>query len=335
MSAPRKNAGLLPEKAGFPGKSRRLSKFFDGESASPGPNRRLRIVKRARTRVLAYTVPEGWAGPVKRFAREYLGFSARALSAQKYEGGIWVNGLMRHADFCLAPGDRLRFPIAPEEMGYPPVELPLSIVYEDGDFLIVDKAQGMPVHPSPGHDADSLLNAVAFYYRRTGQAHRVRPLYRLDKDTGGLLAIAKHRAAAGAALRKRYLAVCEGVLTGGGTVDAPIGLGPGSKIVRVCGPGLPGGQPAVTHWQALKTDGSHTLLGLTLETGRTHQIRAHMAYLGHPLAGDDLYGGSLAVVQRQALFCAELHVICRAVGLDREFRGQLPSHVRDAFPRLL
>lgn len=286
-------------------------------------------------RVLEHVVPEEWGGkPVKRFAREYLGFSTRALAGQKYEGGILVNGLPRHADFVLASGDRLSFPIPAEGMDYPPAELALAIVYEDEDFLIVNKAQGMPVHPSPGHDRDSLLNAVAWHYLNTGQSHRVRPLYRLDKDTGGLLPIAKHRAAAGAPLRKEYRAVCEGCLTGSGTVDVPMGLGPDSKIVRVCGAGVPAGQPAVTHWKALKCDGSHTLLSLVLDTGRTHQIRAHMAYLGHPLAGDDLYGSSLNVVRKQALFCTGLDMDCRAVGMDRTFRVGVPEEVRQAFPGL-
>lgn len=271
---------------------------------------------------------------MKRFAKGYLGLSTRALAGQKFEGGMVLNGSPCHANATLRAGDRLCFPLPDERMDYPPVELPLSIVYEDGDFLIVDKAQGMPVHPSPGHDRDTLLNAVAWHYLSTGQSHLVRPLYRLDKDTGGLLAVAKHRIAAGAALRKEYWAVCEGTLSGSGTVDVPIGLGPDSKIVRICGAGQPDGQPAVTHWRALKCDGSHTLLALTLNTGRTHQIRAHMAYLGHPLAGDDLYRGSIDVVGKQALFCRELRIDCRAVGMARTFTAEVPEEMKAAFPGL-
>lgn len=283
-------------------------------------------------RILEFTVPEGWGGAtVKSFTREYLGFSARTLSGQKFEGGILLNSLPCHVNAVLSPGDRLCFPLADEPMDYPPEDLPLNIVYEDQDFLIVNKAQGMPVHPSPGHDRDSLLNAAAFYYLRTGQSHRIRPLYRLDKDTGGLLPLAKHRAAAGAVLAKAYLAVCQGILTDSGTVDAPIGLREGSKIVRTCGGA---GQPAVTHWKALGSDGSHTLLLLHLETGRTHQIRAHMAHLGHPLAGDDLYGGSLERVSRQALFCVFLHLTCRAAAIDNDFYTPVPEDLRLSFPLL-
>lgn len=280
---------------------------------------------------MEYTVPEGWHGAtVKGFARRYLGFSARALSGQKFEGGILLNGSPCHASAPLSAGDRLSFPLPDEPMDYPPENLPLDILYEDGDFLLVNKAQGMPVHPSPGHSRDSLLNAVASYYHRTGQSHRIRPLYRLDKDTGGLLPLAKHRAAAGATLKKSYLAVCQGRLVGSGTIDAPIGLKEGSKIVRACG----AGQPAVTHWRALGHGDGHTLLALRLETGRTHQIRAHLAYAGHPLAGDDLYGGSLERVSRQALFCVFLKLTCRTVEIDKEFYTPVPEDLRLSFPQL-
>jgi len=282
-------------------------------------------------RVLAYTIPEGWDGAaVRGFAREYLGFSARVLAGQKFEGGILVNGRACRATQVLRAGDSLCFPLADEEMDYPPADLPLDILYEDGDFLILCKGAGMPVHPSPGHDADSLLNAAAWYYQSTGQSHRVRPLYRLDKDTSGVLPLAKHRAAAGAGMEKRYLAVCQGVLEGSGTVDAPIGLQEGSKIVRACG----AGQKAVTHWQALGSADGHTLLALRLGTGRTHQIRVHMAHIGRPLAGDDLYGGGLERIPRQALHCARLGLRCRAVGMERIFRAPVPEDMLKAFPLL-
>ncbi|RKJ40056.1 RluA family pseudouridine synthase [Acutalibacter sp. 1XD8-33] len=282
-------------------------------------------------RILRYVVPAEWEGAtVKAFARGYLELSAHALAGQKFPGGIRVNGQDCHVRQHLRAGDVLALSLPPEGADYPCENLPLAVVYEDEDFLIVDKASGMPVHPSPGHDWDSLLQAVSWHYRRTGQSCAVKPLFRLDKDTSGLLAIAKHRIAAGARTRKTYLAVCEGVLSGSGTVDAPIGLAEGSKILRVCGPG-PQSQPAVTHWRALAQAEDHTLLALWLETGRTHQIRAHMAWLGHPLAGDDLYGGGLQLVSRQALHCCSLELECRALGLRREFHSPLPEDLAQAF----
>lgn len=283
-------------------------------------------------RMLEYTISRSWDGAtVKGFARGELGLSARALAGQKFPGGVLVNGEECRVTRELRAGDRLCLTLPEEPMSYPPEELPLDIIYEDGDFLIVSKAPGMPVHPSPGHDQDSLLNAVSFYYMSSGQSHRVRPLYRLDKDTSGVLALAKHRIAAGAVTEKKYLAVCQGELPLSGTVAEPIGLKEGSRIVRACGCG----QPAVTHFRKLALAQGHTLIELRLETGRTHQIRAHMAHTGHPLAGDELYGGGRERIKRQALHCFTLELRCRAVGMDRTFAAPVPEDMLSSFPGLL
>lgn len=282
--------------------------------------------------VLLYIVPDGWDGStVKGFARGCLGLSVRALAGQKFDGGILVNGQACHVSQPLRAGDELCFTLPDEPMCYPPAELPLDIIYEDDGFLIVNKPPGMPVHPSPGHDCDSLLNAVSWYYRRSGQSHRVRPLYRLDKDTSGVLALAKHRIAAGAVTEKRYLAVCQGELPESGTVDEPIELREGSRIVRACGHG----QAAVTHFKRLGFGDGHTLVELRLETGRTHQIRVHMAHTGHPLAGDELYGGGRERIMRQALHCHTLELECKAVGMRRAFTAPVPGDMLGAFPELL
>ncbi len=280
-------------------------------------------------RRLTYRIPLQWEGkPVKAYARGCLELSAKAFAGQKFENGMFLNEQPCRANTILHSGDSLCFFLPEEPAGYPAVPLPLDILWETEDYLLALKPPAMPVHPSPGHDRDSLLNAVAWHNQVTNQAYRVRPLYRLDKDTSGLLPLAKHRIAAGARLEKRYLALCQGKLDGSGVVDIPIGLAPGSKIRRECGRG----QPAITHWQALAGDGFHTLLALRLETGRTHQIRVHMAYIGHPLAGDDLYGGSLAVVSRQALHCCSLRLECPALGVAQEFYTPLPQDLLSAFP---
>ena len=287
-------------------------------------------------RTLSYLVPEDWAGaPASAFARRFLELSASAWKDFKYEGGILVNGQPCRANAVLEAGDLLALVLPEETADYPSAPLPLKILYEDGDFLLLAKPAGTPVHPSPGHDQDSLLNGLACHYQRTGQRCRMRPLYRLDRDTSGLLLFGKNRIAAGARLEKRYLAVCQGPLAGWGTVDLPIGLEPGSKIKRACGAKLAESRPAVTHWRALAWEEGHTLLELWLETGRTHQIRVHMAALGHPLAGDDLYGGSRERSGRQALHCQALTVRCKALGWDRAFWGEPPEDLKRAFPALL
>ena len=160
----------------------------------------------------------------------------------------------------------------------------------------------MPVHPSPGHDRDSVLNAAAWYFQNTSD-FVFRPLYRLDRDTTGALVLAKNKFAANAKLTKTYRAVCEGETPESGCVNVPIGLKPGRKVERCAGIG----DEAVTEFQTVKTSGGYSLVDFHLKTGRTHQIRVHMAHLGHPVAGDDLYGGHLDRTEHQMLCCRAVH----------------------------
>lgn len=284
------------------------------------------------TRLLEYCIPPECVGlTVKEFSKKRLDFSTRVLAELKREDGILKNGVSCRVTEKLLAGDRLAFRLPEEQKEYPAAPLPLKILFENEDYLIVDKPPAMPIHPSPGHDRDSLLNAAAFHYQETGQSCLFRPLYRLDRDTGGVIAVGKHRLAVSAAqVEKRYFAVCEGLLSGEGIIDLPIGLRPGSKIVRECGSGA----PAVTHWKAIRSENGCTLLSLRLETGRTHQIRAHLSTVGHPLAGDDLYGGSRELIGRQALHCGWVRLRCPALGMDRDFISDFPPDFRAAFPWL-
>ena len=159
--------------------------------------------------------------------------------------------------------------------GYEKADLPFAVLYEDEDFLVLDKPYNMPVHPSPGHDRDSVLNAAAWYFQNTPD-FVFRPLYRLDRDTTGALVLAKNKFAANAKLTKTYRAVCEGEAPESGCVNVPIGLKPGHKVERCAGIG----DEAVTEFQTVKTSGGYSLIDFHLKTGRTHQIRVHMAHLG-------------------------------------------------------
>lgn len=284
------------------------------------------------SRLLEYRVPPDCRGmTVREFVRKRLEFSARFLTEQrKLPEGVLKNGLPARTVDVLEAGDLLAFSLPEERGSCPPVPLPVAVLWETQDYLAVDKPAAMPVHPSPGHGRDSLLNALAQYGEDTGQSCRFRPLYRLDRDTSGVLVVGKHRAAVSARLEKRYYAVCQGTLSGSGVIDLPIGLQPGSRIVRECGHG----DRAVTHWRALASQDGHTLLSLRLETGRTHQIRVHLSHLGHPLAGDDLYGGSREKLGRQALHCGALRIVCPALETERVLLSQFPADLREAFPWL-
>lgn len=282
-------------------------------------------------RMLSYAVaPEYHGMNVQTFARKILGLSARVFIKQKYvKNGMQINGVHCRSIDLLEAGDIFTISLLHEETAYEPADLPVEICWESEDYLVFNKPAGMPVHPSPGHDRDSLLNAAAHHCQR--QNFLFRPLYRLDKDTSGLVVVAKSRLAAScAALEKKYYAVCEGVLEGCGTISCAIGRKEGSKIQRETGHG----DAAVTHWQAMKNDGSHSLLRLCLETGRTHQIRVHLSAMGYPLAGDDLYAGSKGTVGRQALHCKELSLHCAPLLVEREIKTPFPEDLRQAFPAL-
>lgn len=284
-------------------------------------------------RRLSHTVPPGWDGvPIKAFAKKYLGFSTHVLAGLKRQPeGILLNGRQAFTTAPLHEGDTLVFTLPREQKSYPAAALSLSILFENDDFLFVSKPAGMPIHPSPGHNGDSLLHAAAYYYSQKGPCPLICPLYRLDKDTTGIVALGKHTlAVSGTLARKVYFAVCQGTLSGHGTIDLPIGLEEGSKIKRRCGHG----QRAVTHWRALAGGDGHTLIAASLETGRTHQIRVHFAHLGHPLAGDGLYGGSQDKITRQALHCGILTLSSRALSMHRMFTLDFPPDMRQAFPWL-
>lgn len=192
---------------------------------------------------------------VRTFVRRYLGFSARILTALKYEGEMLKNGEPVHSNAVLKAGDTLTLTLLETGEAYEKADLPFAVLYEDEDFLVLDKPYNMPVHPSPGHDRDSVLNAAAWYFQNTPD-FVFRPLYRLDRDTTGALVLAKNKFAANAKLTKTYRAVCEGETPESGCVNVPIGLKPGHKVERCAGVG----DEAVTEFQTVKTSGGYSLV---------------------------------------------------------------------------
>ena len=282
------------------------------------------------TRTLQYEIQAAQDGTdIRSFVRRTLGFSARVLTALKYDGEILLNGALTHSNVRLHTGDRLTLTLLDEPGQYEPTDVPLCVLYEDADFLVIDKPAGMPVHPSPGHDRDSVLNAAAGYFRDAPN-FVFRPLYRLDRDTTGALVLAKNKFAACASLQKTYTAVCEGITPKEGWIDTPIGLKPGHKVERCTGVG----DPARTVFQTLCTDDTHSLVAFRLLTGRTHQIRVHMASIGHPVAGDDLYGGHTDRTDRQMLCCSAVQIVCRALDMDKTITTGFSDAQKALFPAL-
>ena len=260
---------------------------------------------------LIFTVPTEYNGVnALSFLRSFCRLSSRMITRLKREKyGILMDGKILRTIDTVSAGKTVEISLPDEKIGIEPVEGELDILYEDDYILIVNKPYSMPVHPVKQHQSDTLANLVAFYAQSKGNEFTFRAINRLDKDTSGIVFIAKDRYTANAvkfALNKTYIAVCSGIINENGTVNAPIALKKDSKMVREV---TSDGAPSVTHYKVLVKGKDCTLVSLVLETGRTHQIRCHMAYLGHPLEGDDLYGGRLDKIQRQALHCGKLDFV--------------------------
>ena len=285
--------------------------------------------------------PEESGRTITQFLRP-LGYSRHILTQLKQtEGGILLNGKPAFTNVSLKAGDVLTIFLkeqAPSE-NIPPAPVPFSLVYEDQDLLVVNKPADTPIHPSINNHLNTLANGMAFRCAAAGEPFVYRCINRLDRDTTGLLILARH-ALSGAILsgqmRRRqihrtYLAIVKGN-PGSGTVTAPIGRVPGSLVERRID--FAEGEPATTHFQTLCSGGGHALVSLQLETGRTHQIRVHMGYLGCPLIGDYLYFPDRSLMGRQALHSWKLEFSHPITGEPLSFAAPLPEDMRRALASL-
>ena len=260
--------------------------------------------------------PELTGIKVDTLLKRHLGLSGTVVRRIKWlPDGILLDGRRVNTRCTPKAGEVLSVRLSDPERrsGIVPAPGPLDIVYEDQDLLVLNKAPGVSVHPGPGHYSDTIGNYLLSYYDSKGEEGDFHPVHRLDRGTSGLLVVAKHphaqevlkRQLHTQEFRRSYLAVCMGAPTPqSGEVYAPLGPKEGSLVEQTV---RPDGKSARTHYETLTQAGPYALLRLCLETGRTHQIRVHMAYLGHPLAGDFLYGQELpGIISRPALHSAEL-----------------------------
>lgn len=299
------------------------------------------------------TVPPELAGLRldQALARMFPEFSRSRLKAWVTSGDVLVDGRRRRPRDTMDGGEQIELTTEPETaVASAPEPLPLSIVFEDDDLLVVDKPAGLVVHPGAGNAGGTLMNGLLYHAPQLAGLPRAGIVHRIDKDTTGLLLVAKShrahtalvRALADRQIERAYVAVCNGVLTGGGTIDAPIGR---HRVDRTRMAVVDGGRPAVTHYTVRERYRAHTLVDVKLDTGRTHQIRVHFAHRRHPLLGDPVYGGRLAIpagasealaealrtFRRQALHAARLAFAHPVSGMPMAFEAPLPAD----FERLL
>lgn len=317
-------------------------------------------------RIFTYTISKD-SSPisVKTFLK-HQGFSGRSLIVLKaQEESVLVNGKPVFINHLMQPGDELVIRLAEEKSSeyVEPVELPLDILYEDEDLMVVNKPAGMPIHPSQNNRDNSLANALAWYFAKQNRPFVFRCINRLDRDTSGLTIVAKHVVSAGILsamvaakgeaneaevmrdetdtldsmtirrekdipiakkIRREYLAIAKGEVTPScGTINAPIARKEGSIIERTVD--FEKGEKAVTHYKVLHTKNGHSLISLLLETGRTHQIRVHMKFLGFPLIGDYLYNPDTDKMTRQALHAYKLDFEHPITGQAMSFTAPLPE----------
>ena len=252
---------------------------------------------------------------------------------KKTEEGIKHNGVWAYTRDKLATGDVLDITFLEEDSSenIVAVKMPLNIVYEDEDILVLNKPSDTPIHPSQGNYDNSLANGVKYYYESQGIDFVFRCINRLDRDTTGLVVIAKNMlsgAALNQAMVKReihrtYLAVVKGELPEEGTIDFPIARKDGSTVERCVD--FEAGEHAVTHFEQVEKNEKYSLAKVWLETGRTHQIRVHMNAIGHPLPGDFLYHNDRSEISRQSLHSWKLRFLHPVTGEQLEFEQPLPK----------
>ncbi|GIP41962.1 putative RNA pseudouridine synthase YlyB [Paenibacillus sp. J45TS6] len=262
------------------------------------------------------------------------------------DGHVTVNGAKVKSNYKLSEGDNITV-IVPEPTAVEiiPENIPLNVVYEDASVIVVNKQRGLVVHPAPGHTSGTLVNALMYHCKDlSGINGELRPgiVHRIDKDTSGLLMAAKNdkaHASLAAQLKehsvnRRYIALVHGhVQHDQGTVDAPIGRDTNDrKMFTVTDRNS---KEAITHFTVLERLGDYTLLELKLETGRTHQIRVHMKFIGHPLVGDPMYGRNKGIkMNGQALHAQTLGFVHPDTGEQMEFTAPLPQDMEDVLASL-
>ncbi|MBR2744410.1 MAG: RluA family pseudouridine synthase [Clostridia bacterium] len=273
---------------------------------------------------------------VKEVLKAHFNISDRLLLRLKNAKKILLNGTSTYVSKNVSAGDTVTAVIdfTEENLNIVPTKMNLDIIYEDDSYLIINKAPNTPVHPSMLHYENSLSNGVRYYFDSINLKRKIRPVNRLDKDTSGLVIFAKNeyiqeRLVAqmkSKVLKKTYIAVCDGIFSEkNGTINLPIARKPGSIIERCIDST---GDLAITHYEVIQEHENFSIVKCLLETGRTHQIRVHLASQGHPILGDTLYGDKNTKVHRQLLHAYKLSFVHPITNKVVEYTAPIPRRYK-------
>jgi len=284
--------------------------------------------------ILKYTVLENNIYyNLKDLLKNYFQISDRLLVRLKHEKKIFINEKICSVNTVLNTGDKISVFIdfIEDNSNIVPTKMDIDIIYEDQALLVINKPAGIPVHPSMDHFEDSLSNGVRYYFDQIGLKKKIRPVNRIDKDTSGIVIFAKNEYIQECLVKqmktkefeKEYIAICEGIFEEkSGTINAPIARKENSIIERCVSEA---GDVAITHYEVIEEHDTYSVVRCLLETGRTHQIRVHMAHIGHALLGDTLYGTSSTLIPRQALHAYRVSFIHPTTKQQLSFISKIPN----------
>lgn len=279
-------------------------------------------------------------------------YSRTRLQKWIKQGAVLVDGEQLQAKDTVLGGERIELTaIEQQETPWKAQEIPLDVVFEDESIIVINKPAGLVIHPGAGNDQGTMANALLHHYPDLAAVPRAGVIHRLDKDTSGVIVVARNLTAQKAlveqlqarAFDREYEAICVGVMTAGGTIDAAIGRHPVNRLrMAVDERGVDRGKEAITHYRVIERYRAHTHIRVKLETGRTHQIRVHMAHIHYPLLGDPLYGGRLRIpiacsggfkdilrgFHRQALHAVRLGLCHPKSGKPLQWQVPLPDDLR-------
>lgn len=291
-------------------------------------------------RIFSYTIPEEFENStLLSFLKAECYSSPVITHLKRTENGILLNGCWARVRDILHKNDILTITLLETTSSehIVPIPLPLNIIYEDEDLMVINKPADMPIHPSQNNYENTLANAVAYYFDQKGIPFVYRCINRLDRDTTGLLILAKHMYSASLLsdmvknrlIHREYIAIADGNVEDEGLIDAPIARTKESTIEREVN--FESGDFARTHYKCLQRKNGYSLVSLKLETGRTHQIRVHMKYIGHALLGDFLYNPDYTFIGRQALHSYRLTFTHPITKEELEFTAPLPPDMKRLF----